>query len=235
MSARRHWSVVLFVLFAVACGNGSPAEPSPGPLPTGSPADTEVLTGQVTDRATSAPLAGASIAISLPHARYATTDSAGHYSLNGLPPPGGNLMVWATAEHYEEDLHYYRADSQDFRLYPIEQIPAGGSTVVTVRPDDSLCGTDSLAPGWGADYVCRVVRIAPTDGVVTVEALPIGAEARPRLVVIVNAGNRRLVEGDGNPVSVRMAGGTQVLAFVALASGSPTTQSFTLTTSMAPR
>ena len=139
------------------------------------------------------------------------------------------------AEGYEDDLRYYRAVSQDFRLYPIERISAGGSTVVTVRPDDSLCWNNIHEPGYGNDYVCRKVRIVPAAGVITVEALPIGGGSRPPLVVAVSAGNRVLVERLGNPVSVPMTGGTEVVAFVEMAANSPTTQSFTLTTSIAPR
>jgi len=154
--------------------------------------------------------------------------------LTGLPGPGGGAFVWATADGYEEDLHYYRAVPQDFRLYPIERMSAGSSTVVTVRPDDSLCWNNIHEPGSGNDYVCRKVRIVPVDGVITVEALPIGAGARPPLVVAVTAGNRLLVERLGNPVSVPLTGGTEVVAFVNLAANSPT-QSFTLTTSMAPQ
>ena len=144
-------------------------------------------------------------------------------------------MVWATAEGYEDDLRYYRARSQDFLLYPIERIPAGGSTMVTVRSDDSLCWNNIHEPGWGSDYVCRKVRFMPADGVMTVEALPIGGGSRPPLVVAVYSGTRVLDERLGNPVSVQLTGGTEVIAFVEMVSGSPTTQSFTLTTSMAPR
>ena len=115
-------------------------------------------------------------------------------------------MVWAMAEGYEDDLHYYRATSQDFRLYPIERIPAGGSTMVTVRPDDSVCWNNIWEPGYGGDYVCRIVRIVPTDGDMTVEALPAGGGSRPPLVVAVRAGNRTLVEREGNPVSVPLTG-----------------------------
>ena len=144
-------------------------------------------------------------------------------------------MVWATAEGYEDDLRYYRATSQDFRLYPIERIPAGGSTVVTVRSDDSVCWNNIHEPGWGSDYVCRKVRIVPTDGVMTVEALPVGGEFRPPLVVAVRTGPRVLVERQGHPVAVPLTGGTEIVAFVAMVFGSPTTQSFMLTTSIAPR
>ena len=96
---------------------------------------------------------------------------------------------------------------------------AGDSTVVTVRPDDSLCWTDTHAPGWGGDYVCRIVRMVPTNGVMTLEALPIGGAARPPLVVLVRAGNRILVESVGNPTSVPVTVGTEVIAHVEMTSG----------------
>jgi hypothetical protein len=155
--------------------------------------------------------------------------------LTGLPAPGGGAMVWATAEGYEDDLRYYRAASQDFRLYPIELIPAGASAAVLVRPDDSLCWNNIHEPGWGSDYVCRKVRIEPTVGVLTVEALPTGGGARPPLVVAVSAGSRVLDERLGNPVSVQVTRGTTVVAFVEMVASSSTAQSFTLTTSITPR
>jgi hypothetical protein len=231
------WPAVLFLMCASACGgSGTPTAPSVGSSPVPPLPGNEILTGQVTDRITSAPLPGATVVFSQPHpAPRVTTDGSGNYRLTGLPGPGGGALVWAAAGSYEDDLRYYRAASQDFRLYPVERIPAGGSTVVTVRPDDSLCWNNTHEPGYGQDYVCRKVRIVPADGVLTVEALPIGGGSRPPLVVAVSAGNRVLVERLGNPVSVELTGGTEVVAFVELASGSPTAQSFTLTTSIASR
>lgn len=230
------WSVFLILMCALGCGgSGTPTEPSLGPSTIPLPGN-EVLAGQVTDRITSAPIPGATVVFSQPHpSPYATTDGLGNYSLIGLPAPGGGALVWAMAEGYEEDIHYYRAASHNFRLYPIELIPAGGSTVVTVRPDDSLCWNNIHEPGYGSDYVCRLVRIEPTSGTLTVEAAPTGGGSRPSLVVAVSAGTRVLVERLGNPVSVEATGGTKVIAFVAVASGSPTTQSFRVTTTIAQR
>jgi len=225
-------AVVLLVL-ASACGcsdsSTGPSPVAPPPLP-----GQEVLRGQVSDRATTAPLPGATVTFSQPHpSPSATADNSGRYSLTGLPAPGGGAFVWAAAAGYEDDLQYYRATSQDFRLYPVVRISAGSSTVVTVRPDDSLCWNNIHEPGWGGDYRCRIVRIAPAPGVITVEAVPIGTEPRPALVVAVRAGNRVLVELLGNPVSVPLTLGTEIVAFVEIAADSPTSQSFTLTTSVA--
>ena len=158
----------MLLMCAVGCGGtGTPTEPSsgPGPVPSTGPGriplpGNEALTGRVTDRITSAPVPGATVVFSQPHpSPRVTTDGSGNYSLSGLPAPGGGAFVWAMAERYEEDIQYYRAASQNFRLYPIELIPAGGSTAVTVRPDDSLCWNNMQEPGYGVDLVCRLVRI----------------------------------------------------------------------------
>jgi hypothetical protein len=197
----------------------------------------EVLTGQVTDRITSAPVPGATVVFSQPHpSPRATTDGSGNYSLSGLPAPGGGAFVWAMSERYEEDIQYYRAASQNFRLYPIEWIPAGGSTVVTVRPDDSLCWNNMQEPGYGGDLVCRLVRIQPRNGVLTVEAVPIDGGSRRPLVVMVKAGDRVLDERLGNPVSVEVRpGASTVIAFVGIVAGSQMAQSFMLAASVASR
>jgi hypothetical protein len=142
-------------------------------------------------------------------------------------------MVWAASASYEDDLRYYRATSQDFRLYLIERIPAGGSTMVTVQPDDSVCWNNAHEPGYGSDYVCRIVRIVPTAGVLTVETVPLDGGPRLPVVVAVTSGNRLLVERSGNPVSVPMAGATEITAFVEMGADSQTLRSFTLSTSMA--
>ena len=36
----------------------------------------------------------------------------------GFAGPGGGALVWATADSDEDDRRYYRAASQEFRLYP---------------------------------------------------------------------------------------------------------------------
>ena len=197
----------------------------------------EALTGRVTDRITSAPISGATVVFSQPHpSPRVTTDGSGNYSLSGLPAPGGGAFVWATAARYEEDIQYYRAASQNFRLYPIESIPAGGSTMVTVRPDDSLCWNNLQEPGYGVDLVCRLVRIQPSNGVLTVEAVPIDGGSGPPLVVMVKGGDRVLEERLGNPVSVEVRPeATTVIAFVSISAGSQVAHSFKLTTSIASR
>jgi hypothetical protein len=213
---------------ASACGGGTTMAPTPAPSPTPSP--TTVLTGQVTDRVTSAPMSGANVVASYP-TLYGTTDSLGNYSLSDLP--AWFAHVWATAVNYEDDVQKYRSAVQNFRLYPIQRITAGDSTVVTVAPDDPLCNNDISSPGWGVDYVCRIVRIvAPTNGVLRVEALPIAGGARPPLVVEIHSGNRLIAAVLENPTLIEVTAGIEVMAHVEMDPGSTTRQSFTLTTSM---
>ena len=79
----------------------------------------------------------------------------------GLPGPGGGAFVWATAEGYEDDLQDHLAVSQDFRLYRIERISAGSSTVVTMRPDDSLCWNNIHEPGYGTTMYAERCALCP--------------------------------------------------------------------------
>jgi hypothetical protein len=193
------------------------------------------MSGQVTNRASSEPIPGAQVIASYPPGvPVVTTDARGRYVATGLPPPGSNGFVWATADNYEADVQYHRAEVQNFRLYPIDRIPAGDSRIVTVGPEDSLGTTDALGPGWGADVVCRIVRLSmTTDGVLTVEALPtIAGRPHPVLEVLLldSAGTHILQQSLTNPASLQVTAGTEVMAIVAIPATETTKQSFRLTT-----
>jgi hypothetical protein len=238
--------MILLLTLTSACrgGNNTVTSPSPSPtvvqaptpaptsIPSAMPLSSISLTGEVTNRMTSKPIPGAKVMVSYPPPMpSAITDSLGRYNLIGLMGPGGGGLVWATADNYEDDLQYHRSAVQNFRLYAIQRITAGASMGVTVGPDDTLCWTDTHAPGWGADFVCRIVRIAvPSDGILTVEALPTGGGARPPLVVQLIVAGRLLDERLGNPTSVRVTAGTEAVAFVEIPSSETTKQSFTLNT-----
>ncbi len=191
------------------------------------------LTGQVTDSATSAPISGATVSI---NGRYTTvTDSLGHYSAAGFLDAGGNLdYTYVVADNYAGDFRYIRATSQNVHLYRIKRITAGDSTVVTVAPDDTLCVNnfqDTL--GLGPDYVCRSVRVvAPSDGVVTLAAISTEGGAHPPLEVETVGVSPCCAERMGNPTSIQVTAGTEVIVNVEMISGSTTSQSFTLTTSI---
>jgi hypothetical protein len=230
---------VLLVTFASACGGTDGTVTAPTPT---TPALTvTVLSGRITDRATGAPIAGGSVAASYPDVSRATTDNSGTYELMGhnalALPHDGNAIAWATADNYESDVRYVRSAAQDFRLYPIQRIAAGAATPVTVGPNDPLCNNNLSSPGWGADYVCRIVRIVvPVDGTLTVEAIPLAGGARPLLEIEAGWGQPGCCsERLENPTSIKVTAGTEVIAHVEIVSSSTTTQAFTLSTSIAPR
>jgi len=106
--------------------------------------------------------------------------------------------------------------------------------VVTVAPDDTLCVNnvqDTL--GLGQDYVCRSVRVvAPADGIMTLEALSTQAGARPGLEVETVGVSPCCSERMGNPVSIPVSAGTEVVANVEMVYGSAASQSFVLNTSI---
>jgi hypothetical protein len=194
------------------------------------------LTGQVTDRATSAPISGATVSI---NGRYrSTTDSLGNYSVVGFLDAGGNHnFTYVSANDYVSDYRYIRATSQNVHLYRIQRIMAGDSVTVTVAPDDKLCVNNVQdTPGLGQDYVCRSVRVvAPSDGVMTVEAISTQSGARPPLEVETVGVSPCCSERLGNPVSIQLTAGTEVVVNVEMVLGSTASQSFILKTTLAPK
>jgi len=232
---------LVFALFAGACGDSPapPAAPSvvsptsvPSPPPP-SPPQTILLTGQVTDSITASPISGATVSI---NGRYrTTTNGSGRYSLTGLLDAGRNGdFTYVSANNYTSDYRYIRGTSQNVQLYRITRITAGDSTIVSVAPDDTLCVNnvqDTL--GVGQDYVCRSVRVvAPANGVMTLEALSTQAGARPGLEVETVGVSPCCSERVGNPVSIPVTAGTEVVANVEMVYGSAATQSFVLNTSI---
>ena len=134
------------------------------------------------------------------------------------------------------DVRYIRGTSQNVRLHRTEWIVAGVSKTLTVTPDDTLCSNNLQDPSFGGPtYVCRSVRVvAPSDGVMTVEAVSTQDRTHPPLEVETVGGAPCCFERMANPVSIPVTAGTEVLVNVEMASGSTTSQSFTLTTSMTP-
>jgi hypothetical protein len=230
-----HLYVALFLLTASACSGGSstPTAPTPVPSPTPSPTPptTIVLTGQVTDRITSAPISGATVIFD--GKNRTTTDSSGSYALTGLRYAASIINV--LANNYAGDARYIQGTSHNVRLYRIERITAGDSWSVTVAPDDSLCYNNVQdQPGAGQDYVCRSVRVvAPADGIMTLEAVSTQGGAHPPLEVETVGVLPCCSERMGNPTSIQVTVGTEVIANVEIVLGSTISQSFTLNTSMA--
>jgi hypothetical protein len=194
-----------------------------------------VLSGRVTDGATSAPISGAVVLI---NGRYrGLTDSSGNYTVTGLLDYGRDLdFTYASANGYANDFHYIRGTTQNVHLDRVERMTAGDSKLLTVVPDDTLCinGVQDT-PGLGQDYVCRSVHVvAPSDGVITVEALSTQGGGRPPLEVEAIGVSPCCSERIGNPTSIHVAAGTEIVVHVEMILGSATSQSFLVNTSMAP-
>jgi hypothetical protein len=231
---------LVFALFAGACSDAPvpPAAPSvvsPPSVPSltpPSPPPTIVLTGQVTDSTTASPISGAIASIN-GRAR-ATTDGSGNYSLTGVLGGRGYDFTYVSASNYVSDYRYIRGTSQNVRMNRIRRITAGDSTVVTVAPDDTLCLNNVQdTPGTGQDYVCRSVRVVATsDGIMTLEALPTQGGAHPPLEVETVGVSPCCSERMGNPVSIPVTAGTEVVANVEMVYGSAASQSFVLNTSI---
>ena len=98
--------------------------------------------------------------------------------------------------------------------------------------DDTLCVNNSQdSPGLGQDYVCRSVRIvAPTDGIMTLEALSTLGGAHPPLELEIVGGY--ICCSLRNPTSIQVTAGTEVKVSVEMVLGSPASQSFVLNTTL---
>jgi hypothetical protein len=128
--------------------------------------------------------------------------------------------------------------SQNFRTYRFKRITAGESIPVTVAPDDTVCVNNVQDfPGLGQDYVCRSVRVvASTNGVITVEATSDDGSARPPLEIEVVSGNGPCCsERMGNPISIPVTAGTEMVANIEMVWGSTTAHSFVLNTTLEER
>ena len=225
--------VVLVMIWASACSGRSGAPTSPATALVGtSPATAIVMTGQVTDATTSAPVAGANVW--LDGWPIAITDASGTYT-----SPSWGVMTFVEADNYARDYRYVGGAPHDIHLHRIKRITAGDSTHVTIAPDDTLCVNNMQdSPDLGPVYVCRSVHVvAPSPGVMTLEALSTTSGPLPLLEVEIVAGGRGpcCSERLENPTSILVTAGTEVVAHVEMSSSSTTSQSFTLNTSMKPR
>jgi hypothetical protein len=186
------------------------------------------------------------VARSYAHAT-AVTDGTGFYRVDiaAIPgamhgPAGTNDAVAfgrLSRSGYDDDFRYIVGATHDiaqkFHLHRVARITAGASADVTVAPDDAICvnNVQDMHP-WPEEFVCRTVRItAPLDGTMTVEALPVQGAIRPGLAIeTINASGCLCL---GNPASFSVTAGTEVIANVEMAWGSPTSQSFVVKTSLA--
>ena len=221
--------VVLFLALTSACssGSGTPTLPTSSLIPT-----RQMLTGQVIDATSSAPVSGA--IVRLDGWQVAITDASGNYT-----SASWGVMTYVEADNYARDYRYVGGAPHDIHLHRIKRITAGDSAHVTIAPDDTLCVNNMQdSPEMGPVYVCRSVHVvAPSAGVMTLEALSTTNGPPPLLEVeIVVGGNGPCCsERLENPTSILVSAGAEVVAHVEMPSGSTTSQTFTLNTSMRPR
>ena len=124
---------------------------APTPTPSAPPRTTPptiVLTGEVIDAITLAPIAGAAVSI---NGRYATvTDSQGNYTVTGLLDAGTNYdYTYVAANNYFSDYRYIRSTPHNIRLYRVERIT--GRQIQTRHRSrmNTLCVTTcKTRPGW---------------------------------------------------------------------------------------
>lgn len=192
--------------------------------------DAITLTGLVTSAETSAPLAGATVYL---NGRYrATTDGSGHYSIAGiLDLPSGDNVAWAFLDGYEETDQLVMSSSLNFRLYAVQRFTVGTPVQFTVAPTDSICDNNAQDPSFGVhDYVCRSLHTtAPSDGVITVEAVSQSGEHFP---LYVAAPGHQCCDLK-NPATFTVKAGDVISISVELPSTSTASQTFVVTASMA--
>jgi hypothetical protein len=227
--------VITLIAFglASACDRGRmDTSRAPTSTPSSVPPFQIVLTGQVTDSATAAPIAGAVVSI---NGRYrGATDASGNYSVAGFMDYGNFNFTYVSAAGYESDYRYIRTTSQNVRLHPIERITAGESWLVTVATDDSLCVNNVQdSPGIGPGYLCGTVRVvSPIAGTLTVDVTSIVDGSHPLVEVETVDINPCCSERLENPTSIQVQAGAQVVVHVETGFSSTTRQSFMVKTAL---
>jgi Carboxypeptidase regulatory-like domain len=154
--------VVAIGIVISACSNSEttgPATPT-SVATTASPAVSGRLTGLVTDD-TGSPVPMANVVTySQGGTRTASTDEQGFYEIDST---NGPMEVSAAKDGFERSLRFLTAvPKQDIRLHRMVRLAAGASRIVTVAPDDSMCGLED-------EYTCRTIRVvAPGAGLLHV-------------------------------------------------------------------
>ena len=234
--------VVLLLISAAACGGSNrspsaPSTPSVAPTPVPRPTSTFHLTGTTTDDDGN-PVAGATVTVhpwvyvtTNPFASVSgMTDGRGVYSIDFDANRDAVAGVgWVNAESAGHDQSYYyltpssQDASQDIHLYRIKRITAGESTILTVRSGDTVCGDND-------QFVCRTVHIvAPTDGLMTIEAVPTPSATNPGLEI---RGGGVAYQCCSLTASAPVTAGTEVIANVGMWWTSTANQSFVFNTSL---
>ena len=266
MTARRFAALVLLpIAIAAGCNGAAPMTPSEKAGSIGTPGDlssASEMTGVVRGE-DGVPLDAATITLNFQVSSAsglrpdvsATTNAAGEYTLRFTPVSSSAtpmaLAYVRTAEctapgepvcRHDPDYRYINSTKplvQDFRLHRISTITAGQSTVLTVAHDDAICvnNVQDMHP-WLEEFVCRTVRVvAPTDGVMTIEAVAVDAGSPFPGLEVETAGGDGVCcsERLGNPSSLLVTRGTVVKASVEVPLGTAGAHSFAVKTSMAAK
>jgi len=202
------------------------------------------MSGVVTDdEGTPVPGARVSIWLDYDNLPSALTDGSGAYKLNFTGVPGANTGPAGTedsvafaqveAPGYERYARYLLGATEhlveNFHVHRIKRITAGESAQLTMAADDTVCAVDALP---GRDSICGIVRVvAPTNGIMTVGAVPIRAGSQLPTLAVYGGNTGR----QGNPTSIRVVAGTEYKVDVEVPWGIRESQSFLVQTSMAVR
>ena len=169
-------------------------------------------------------------------------DASGRYRVNFTGVPGTNRgpagtedsMAFAQVEApgYGRLARYLLGTTghlvENFHVHLVKRITAGDSAVLTIAPDDGVCGIDTLP---ARNLICSTwVRVvAPRDGVMRLEAVPMESGSVPALLEVYGG---RTGAPRGNPIALRVTAGTEYTVDVAVPWGISASQSFVVTTSM---
>lgn len=236
--------VFVIVLLAVAgCDGSTPTEPRPPaqlptlpstlPQPAPSVSQRFELTGTVTDQQ-GTPLAGAVVTMGLwqvpyPHWPTARADKTGTYWINFTATArlSDTFLARAqvTADGHEEYWRNVWANGrtsfvENLRVNRVTRISAGESIVLSVRPDPGECSGD-----WDG-FPCTILRITVAKaGRLTIEAMSTETAVRPPMEICCDRW--------GNPVTVTVASGEELVVKIGVGQGISTAQSVTVKTSYA--
>jgi hypothetical protein len=212
--------------------------PIPRPLP---PAITSTfhLTGTATDD-DGGPVTGATVIVQpndYPNVPSVSrvTDGRGSYSIDfdahhvDVPRAVLGFLI-AESPGRDRSVYWIAAPAtggqnvlQDLHLYRIRRIITGESTLVTVVPGDTSCSEDGF-------FVCRIVHVeVPTDGLLTMEVVPIPSATNTGLSLLDDIG-----DGSRPSKTIHVTAGTEVVVFIGMVWTSTVSESGVLKTSLAP-
>jgi hypothetical protein len=231
--------VVLLLTLASAC-SGSNASPTAASNPSAAPSTaipppttTFHVTGVVSEDDGN-PVTGAAVTILNPPVSGVSgmTDGSGVYSLDFSVKGNigaGSIVGWLKVDSagHDSSYNYLMPASgsqnilQNAHVYRIERITVGESTLLTTVRGDTACGDSD-------EFVCRTLHIvAPTDGVMTIEAVPTPSAAEAGLEIARGSAYQCC----SLTASVSVTAGTEVIANIGMWWTSTASQSFVVNTS----